>query len=181
MADDPNNDTISKASDTHDESAVQAAAEPKAEMPEARPSSTALAHQWSEPKPKAGGYYWGTGRRKTAVARVRIRPGNGIFKVNGREVNDYFNLERDRRRVLAPLDATETRSRLDVLVNTHGGGTTGQADAVVLGIARALMEASREYQTILRDGGFLTRDAREVERKKYGQAGARRRFQFSKR
>lgn len=146
------------------------------------PTSTAsLTHDWSEPKPNSGGYHWGTGRRKSSVARVRIKPGSGQFKINDKEIDQYFQLDRDRQLVIGPLTATDTRKRVDVFVNTRGGGTTGQAGAIVLGVARALMNASLDYQGMLRDGSFLTRDARKVERKKYGRRGARRSFQFSKR
>jgi len=138
-------------------------------------------HEWSAPAPKSGGYHWGTGRRKSAVARVRIKSGSGKFEINGREIEKYFPGERDRRVVVAPLLATDTLKRVDVFVNASGGGTTGQADAIVLGVARALLAASKEYQASLREGQFLTRDPREVERKKYGRSGARRSFQFSKR
>ena len=140
-----------------------------------------LKHDWSEPKPKAGGYYWGTGRRKRAIARVRLKPGSGKYAINGREIDGYFKLDKERQVIVAPLSATDTRNRFDVFVNVHGGGTTGQAEAIVLGVARALIEASKEYDPILRDGRYLTRDARKVERKKYGRRGARRSFQFSKR
>jgi len=128
-----------------------------------------------------GGFYWGTGRRKTAVARVRIRPGSGKFLINDREVDNYFTEERDRKDVRAPLVATGTLGKFDVMVNVKGGGLSGQAGAIVLGVARALREADETLEHILREGGYLTRDSRMVERKKYGQAGARRRFQFSKR
>lgn len=148
---------------------------------EPKTTASSLTHEWSEPKAKAGGYHWGTGRRKTSIARVRIKQGNGVFKVNGKDIDEYFRVERDRRTIVAPLEATDTRKRVDVFVNASGGGTTGQAGAVVLGIARALIKANGEYQAILRDGHFLTRDARKVERKKYGRSGARRSFQFSKR
>lgn len=146
-----------------------------------KPTVTSLTHEWTSPKPKAGGYHWGTGRRKSSIARVRIKQGTGKFVVNGREVEKYFHLERDRNTIVAPLDATDTRKRVDVFVNATGGGTTGQAGAIVLGIARALKEASKEYEALLRDGKYLTRDGRRVERKKYGRRGARRSFQFSKR
>lgn len=126
-------------------------------------------------------YFWGTGRRKTAVARVRVRPGSGKFEVNKKTYDEYFRLDNDRANVLAPLQATETLGKVDVFVNVRGGGTTGQAGAVVLGLARALKTANSQYDHVLRDGGYLTRDARMVERKKYGRAGARRSFQFSKR
>lgn len=128
-----------------------------------------------------GGYYWGTGRRKTAVARVRIRPGEGNFLVNNREISHYFTEIRDQLNVTAPLKETKTEGQLDVFVNVCGGGYTGQAGAVLLGLSRALKTYDPTLESILRDRDFLTRDPREVERKKYGQRGARRRFQFSKR
>lgn len=127
------------------------------------------------------GYFWGTGRRKTSVARVRIRPGSGKFLINKREVDAFFCEERDRKDVVAPLVATSTMGKFDVFVNVAGGGTSGQAGAVQLGIARALRDADPTFERALRDDGYLTRDSRMVERKKYGQRGARRRFQFSKR
>jgi small subunit ribosomal protein S9 len=133
-----------------------------------------------EPDPKQH-YFWGTGRRKTAIARVRIRPGSGKFEVNERPLETYFTEDRDRSDCQAPLRATDTLGKVDVFANVTGGGITGQAGAIVLGVARALKKANSQYDGALRDGGYLTRDAREVERKKYGRAGARRSFQFSKR
>lgn len=133
-----------------------------------------------EPDPKKH-YFWGTGRRKTAVAQVRIRAGDGKFEINKRPLETYFNEERDRLDSVAPLKATETFGKVDVFINVKGGGVTGQAGAVVLGVARALKLANPEYDDALRAGGFLTRDSRAVERKKYGRRGARRGFQFSKR
>jgi len=126
-------------------------------------------------------YVWGTGRRKSAVARVRIRPGSGKFVINNRELNQYFNLEPDQLAARAPLAVTEAGDKWDVFVNLHGGGATGQSGAVKLGLARALAKATPETEAVLRDHGLLTRDARKVERKKYGRRGARRSFQFSKR
>lgn len=126
-------------------------------------------------------YFWGTGRRKRAVARVRIRPGKGEITVNKRDLDKYFQSDRDRNDVVAPLKATDTAKKVDVFVNVNGGGTTGQAGAIMLGIARALKAANTDYEPTLRENGYLTRDDRKVERKKYGQRGARRRFQFSKR
>lgn len=123
----------------------------------------------------------GTGRRKTAVARVRIRDGNGGISINGRELTQFFPLERDQQMVLAPLKATNTLETVDVTVRVMGGGTTGQTGAVVLGIARALQVRNPDSHHELSDGGFLTRDGRMVERKKYGYKKARRSFQFSKR
>ena len=126
-------------------------------------------------------YTWGTGRRKSSVARVRVRPGNGRIEINGREYKHYFPTDGMQTLVLAPLNATETLSSLDVYANVKGGGPVGQAGAVRLGIARALKSYDDRLEGTLRDGGFLTRDARMKERKKYGQRGARRKFQFSKR
>jgi len=132
----------------------------------------------SEPK---GGYWWGTGRRKSSVARVRIKPGDGKLMVNKKELKDYFVREQDRKAVLAPLAAVDAEKTFDVFINVKGGGTTGQAGASLLGIARALKKYDENYLQALRDGGHLTRDPRMVERKKPGQRGARRKFQFSKR
>ena len=128
-----------------------------------------------------GGYVWGTGRRKSSVARVRIKLGDGKFVVNKREVEKYFPQVYDRNTVVAPLKALNMEKTFDVFVNVKGGGTTGQAGAVMLGVARALKGWDEGLLKELRDGGFLTRDSREVERKKPGQRGARRKFQFSKR
>lgn len=126
-------------------------------------------------------YVWGTGRRKTAVARVRIKAGTGKFLINEREVEKHFNVERDRGDVRKPLLVTDTAKSYDVFVNVSGGGITGQAGAVMLGLARALVRINADYLPKLREAELLTRDPRKVERKKYGRAGARRRFQFSKR
>ena len=132
-------------------------------------------------KPDKGGFVWGTGRRKASIARVRVKPGEGKFLINGREVDNYFSELQHRQACTAPLEVTQTVGKLDVYVNAHGGGITGQAEAVLLGVARALMGYDPSLEPILRDHNFLTRDPRQVERKKYGQPGARRRFQFSKR
>ena len=122
------------------------------------------------------------GRRKTAVARVYLTEGTGNIVINGRPLEDYFKEETLRYVVLQPYTATETLGKFDTKVTRVGGGTKGQAEAVRLGIARALCEIDKEaYRSVLKAAGFLTRDAREVERKKPGQPGARRRFQFSKR
>jgi small subunit ribosomal protein S9 len=139
-------------------------------------------------------YYLGTGRRKTAVARVRLSEGNGQISINGRTLEDFFTEDKDRNAVVGPLNVTEMRNRLDVTVNVKGGGITGQAGAVCQGIARALKEmfglttpqgdgeeAAGHVAKTLRDSGFLTRDGRMKERKKYGRKGARKSFQFSKR
>ncbi len=126
-------------------------------------------------------YYWGTGRRKTSVARVRIKPGSGKIRVNKADFGEYFTLDQHRLAVLAPLKACRSLSRFDVLANVRGGGMSGQAGAVMLGIARALVKADESLGEPLREQGLLTRDPRMKERKKYGQPGARKRFQFSKR
>ncbi len=123
----------------------------------------------------------GTGRRKRAVARVFLRSGNGVIKVNGRTFENYFPSEASRAIVKQPLLATETADKFDILITTNGGGPVGQAGAAKLGIARALIEFNAELRAKLKGLGFLTRDARQHERKKYGQKGARKRFQFSKR
>jgi small subunit ribosomal protein S9 len=127
------------------------------------------------------GVAMGTGRRKTAVARVRLRAGNGAFVVNGRLMEEFFCTERDRILVQAPLKTADKLGQLDVWVRVNGGGTTGQAGAIVLGIARALEAINPGLHGVLADGGYLTRDSRMVERKKYGHKKARRSFQFSKR
>jgi small subunit ribosomal protein S9 len=131
--------------------------------------------------PDKSGYYWGTGRRKSSVARVRIRLGDGKFIVNKKDLDHYFKREQDRLSVVGPLKAVQVEKRFDVFINVQGGGTTGQAGAAVLGIARALKKYDESFLQSLRDGGYLTRDPRMVERKKPGMKKARRRFQFSKR
>lgn len=123
----------------------------------------------------------GTGRRKTAVARVRLKDGTGVVTINGRPLNEYCVTPRDRNSVLAPLKATDLLGKVDVAAKAHGGGSTGQAEAIMLGIARALQAKNPLLHGTLSDGGFLTRDSRMVERKKYGFKKARRSFQFSKR
>jgi small subunit ribosomal protein S9 len=146
--------------------------------------------QLAEPKPAdKHGWWWGVGRRKTAVARVRLRPardgqGKAMIQINRKKfktVEEYFSEPRDRADVIAPLGVTDTADKLEVFVRVNGGGAMGQAQAIRLGIARALVGYDPHLENTLRDEGYLTRDARKVERKKYGQPGARRRFQFSKR
>jgi small subunit ribosomal protein S9 len=129
----------------------------------------------------ASTFTWGTGRRKTAVARVRIREGSGQFQVNGLELNAYFPEQVQRTDATAPLTATEMGGRIDVFVNVKGSGKSSQSGAVLLGLARALKEFRPDLEPALREGEYLTRDARKVERKKYGHKKARRSFQFSKR
>lgn len=123
----------------------------------------------------------GTGRRKTSVARVRIKDGTGKITVNGREFAEYFRIFRDRTMIEHPLVVTQNRDKVDITVRTNGGGITGQTGAVVLGIARALEARDNNLHRTLAENGFLTRDDRMVERKKYGHKKARRSFQFSKR
>lgn len=141
-------------------------------------------------KPAKGGWWWGTGRRKRAVARVRLKPhaggGEGGVTIclqgdKTKTVEQYFAEDRDRADVFSPLKVTNMAGRMDVFIRVNGGGFMGQAGAIMLGIARALRDYDPTLEGALREHGMLTRDAREVERKKYGQAGARRRFQFSKR
>ena len=125
--------------------------------------------------------YYGTGRRKSAIARVFLRPGSGEFKVNGKAFEEYFVTPSQRTSAKQPLVLTETAANFNVLANVCGGGVAGQADAVRLGITRALMEFNIELRKKLKAEGMVTRDPRAKERKKYGQKGARKRFQFSKR
>jgi small subunit ribosomal protein S9 len=125
--------------------------------------------------------FLGTGRRKTAIARVRLANGSGKITVNGRPVENYFSLDTQRATVTQPLTLTGTADKLDVRVNVTGGGPNGQAGATRHGIARALLKFDANLRPQLKAEGFLTRDPRERERKKYGQPGARKRFQFSKR
>ena len=125
--------------------------------------------------------YYGTGRRKTSTARVYLRPGNGIFLVNRRGFEEYFPNEALRMIIHQPLRLTDTAGKFDILVNVAGGGTAGQAGAVRHGITRALLEYNIDLRSVLKKAGLVTRDPRKKERKKYGQKGARARFQFSKR
>jgi small subunit ribosomal protein S9 len=125
--------------------------------------------------------YYGTGRRKTSTARVFLRPGTGAISVNHRTFEGFFTTEALRMQIKQPLMLTETGDKFDVLATVAGGGVSGQAGAVRLGIARALVEYNAELRKALKNEGLLTRDARAKERKKYGMAGARKRFQFSKR
>jgi len=125
--------------------------------------------------------YYGTGRRKSSVARVRLVPGNGQIVINDRDIENYIPFEALRNVVKQPLAVTETEGNYDVLVNVDGGGYTGQAGAIRHGIARALLQADPEFRATLKRAGFLTRDARMKECKKYGLKGARRAPQFSKR
>lgn len=126
--------------------------------------------------------YYGTGKRKTSIARIYLRPGVGNILVNHKALEDYFPGEAERYAVKQPLVVTETQERFDAVVNVRGGGMSGQAEAVRHGIARALcLVPGEEFRPALKQKGYLTRDARKVERKKYGQPGARKRYQYSKR
>ena len=122
-----------------------------------------------------------TGRRKVSVARVRLVPGTGNITVNGRALDEYFGRETSKMILVEPLKLVEQMGKVDVFVNANGGGLSGQAGAIRHGISRALVTMNPEWRPVLKKAGFLTRDARAVERKKYGQPGARKRFQFSKR
>ena len=129
----------------------------------------------------ANGKFYGTGRRKKSIARVYVVPGTGKITINKRDIDEYFGLETLKVIVRQPLTATETADKFDVLVNVHGGGTTGQAGAIRHGLSRALLQVDNDYRPILKKAGFLTRDPRMKERKKYGLKAARRAPQFSKR
>lgn len=125
--------------------------------------------------------YQGTGRRKTSIARVRITPGKGAILINGKDFKKYLCRDTLATVVEQPLETVDVMKTYDIKINVNGGGLTGQAGAIRLGIARALIKADSDHRSVLKSAGFLTRDARKVERKKYGQPGARKRFQFSKR
>lgn len=133
------------------------------------------------PPPPSSGVFRGTGRRKSSVARVRLVPGSGKISINGRELEQYFRDVQSRSAVTDSLAAVNAGRYFDAHILVKGGGTSGQAGAIRMGMARALVNADKRYEPVLRDKGYLTRDAREVERKKYGRRKARRRFQFSKR
>ena len=126
-------------------------------------------------------YFYGTGRRKKSVARVRLYPGTGAITINGRDISDYFGLETMKLIVNQPFGVTDTVGKFDIVANVKGGGFSGQAGAIRHGVARALLSADENYKPLLKKAGFLTRDPRMKERKKYGLKGARRAPQFSKR
>ena len=132
-------------------------------------------------KKAASAKFYGTGRRKSSIARVYVMPGKGNITINKRDIDNYFGLETLKVIVRQPLVATETLDKYDVIVNVHGGGTTGQAGAIRHGISRALLKADADFRPVLKAAGFLTRDSRMKERKKYGLKSARRAPQFSKR
>jgi small subunit ribosomal protein S9 len=159
----------------------------------AAPAALPIEKPIAKPKPAKGGWWWGVGRRKSAVARVRIKPATGesgkvqihaVTRKAGatfKAINEYFAEDRDRNDAVAALKATGMLGRVDVFVRLDGGGYMGQAQAMKLALARALKDFDPNVEATLRQHGMLTRDARDVERKKYGQSGARRSFQFSKR
>ena len=161
-------------SDAPSHAAIPAEAQPTAGMPETAVESPVT------PPPK-GARFLGTGRRKTAIARVRLTSGEGKITINGRELKSFFSETQDRDAVTAPFTVTNSAGLWNAQITVAGGGHTGQSGAIKLGIARALLKANSQLEPKLRDSGFLTRDAREVERKKYGKRKARRSFQFSKR
>jgi len=148
---------------------------------EPAPVEPAVEVKLSPPAKVKGGFIWGTGRRKSSVARVRLRSGSGKIVINTKKFEEFFPTEQAQRSVTGPLRATETRDKYDIFVTVQGGGITGQAGATALGIGRALKGIEPSLEIALREGGFLTRDSRMKERKKYGLRGARRAFQFSKR
>jgi small subunit ribosomal protein S9 len=156
----------------------------------AAPAPTEVVKPLRDAKPADKyGWWWGTGRRKSAVARIRMKPADGdkakitfeCFSGKVKSVTEYFTEERDQTDCQLSLKLTGTLGRMQVIVSAHGGGIMGQAQATRLAIARALRDYDPTFEAVLRENGLLTRDSRKVERKKYGQAGARRRFQFSKR
>ncbi len=169
----------SKPQDQNEQAAEQVEAQetaaPVTEPEKPTPSRTA------PPLPEGKHYVWGMGRRRTSVARIRIRPGSGKFVVNKRDMADYFHVEQDRQTAVQPLELLGMVTSWDIWANVNGGGHNGQAGAVMLGLARALVEILPEEEHTLRERGMLTRDARMKERKKPGQPGARKRFQYSKR
>jgi small subunit ribosomal protein S9 len=142
--------------------------------------TTETATATDQPKAKPT-YTWGVGRRKSSVARVRVAPGSGKIEINGGTLNEFFTSEGDRKSIFGPLEVTNTGGKMDVWARCNGGGATGQSGAIVMGLGRALAKYDSTLEVSLRNAGFLTRDSRMKERKKYGQRGARRRFQFSKR
>ncbi len=188
----PDVDAAEAGSDEEKAPADEPAAEPAAEPADepAAPSDEAIA---PAPAPDesvvekkslpadAHGWWRGTGRRKAAVARVRIKPGEGSFIVNMRPMESFFNEERDQKNLMAVLEKTSMVGSVDIHVKVNGGGYTGQAGAIILGLGRALRNYDISLESTLRENGFLSRDPRKVERKKPGQPGARKKFQFSKR
>ncbi len=181
MSDTPNSEPTPNAAPATD----AAAAAPTTPVAPATPVESPAPVAAPKPKPKktdpAAPFIWGTGRRKSSVARVRIRPGEGKYLINNRKVDEFFCLDKDRESARQPLAITGALKNYDVYVNVGGGGITGQAGAVLLGLARALVKADPDCEAKLREQNLLRRDPRRVERKKYGLRGARRAYQFSKR
>ncbi len=169
-----------ESQDTPARGGVATAEKPTKEKHPPKPSPKEVSLK-PPPLPEGTHYIWGVGRRKSSVARVRIRPGGGNLKVNNHSLEDYFTEEKDRQAVLLPLKIANMLKSWNIWVNVKGGGHTGQAGAILLGLARALCGAVPEVESKLRHAGLLTRDSRMKERKKYGQPGARKRFQYSKR
>ena len=167
----------SATAETTEKAPVEKAPVEKAPVAE-KPAPKAAESDAPKVKPT---YTWGVGRRKSAVARVRIAPGTGKIEINGRTLNDYFTAEKDRKSIFGPLEVTNTGGKMDIWARCNGGGHTGQAGAIVMGLGRALAKFDSTLEVPLRGSKFLTRDSRMKERKKYGQRGARRKFQFSKR
>jgi len=176
-------EAVSESTPASKEEQTEVVAAPKPTRKEEPKEVTAQTKRVPTPKgePKDGHWWWGLGRRKAAVARVRIRPGTGTFIVNDRELTNFFTEIRDHNDIMRVMEKTNTKGSIDVFVNTNGGGYTGQAGAIILGLGRALTKYDPALESILRSNGYLTRDPRIVERKKPGQPGARKRFQFSKR
>lgn len=171
-------------STTNDDTADVTPAEPEmGTMAALLPGAPETEAEKEPPKPReSDGCFLAVGRRKTAVARVRVRPGGeGKFVVNGRELDEFFSNPQDRRVATTPLDKFDRRKSYDVFARVHGGGNTGQSGALLMALARVLIQVEPGLEAGLRSEGYLTRDARMKERKKYGRRGARRGFQFSKR
>jgi len=161
--------------------ATEVPAAPQATETEETPAPTTMVAPDSVKGPDPQGWWRGTGRRKAAVARVRIKPGDGQFVINNRTLDSFFTEERDRNNLNEVLKKTDTFGAMDIHASVRGGGYTGQAGAIILGLGRALRNYDISLDSILRKNGYLSRDPRKVERKKPGQPGARKRFQFSKR
>ena len=170
--------TTAKKTTAKKETAKKTATKTAAKKESTTKATVAKAKAAKAKKPEA--LYYGTGRRKNAVARVRLYAGKGEISVNGRDVNEYFNRQVLINDIVSPLNLTETQTHFDIVANIKGGGTTGQAGALRLGISRALLQAG-DYRDTLKKAGLLTRDSRMVERKKYGLKKARKKSQFSKR
>ena len=170
--------TTAKKTTEKKETAKKTATKTVAKKESTTKATAAKAKAAKAKKPEA--LYYGTGRRKNAVARVRLYAGKGDISVNGRDVNEYFNRQVLINDIVSPLNLTETQTHFDIVANIKGGGTSGQAGALRLGISRALLQAG-DYRETLKKAGLLTRDSRMVERKKYGLKKARKKSQFSKR